>query len=243
MDEEKGKPLSEEVSSTKAGAILLIVSSIIILVVFVWHALAGGAALSGTALAEAMVASRYWAEMHLLGSFGFALLASASFVLTHTRGAFGTGALTRASFSLLFVGSLLASVGFVVDGQRAFIAPDVVRGENLALFNALTLLWDDRGLAVLSFVILGVGIAILALAQLRTPTVSPRWASLVALIGALMIAVVGLFVFELRIFSFQILGIGLFPALVWLISVGALALKRSSSATAEEHSQPTKKTA
>ena len=241
MDEEKGKPLFEDVSSTKAGAILLIVSSIILLVVNVWHP-RGAAALSGTALAEAMVASRVWAEMHLLGSFGFALLASAAFILMSRPGALGTGADTRVSLSLLFVGSLVGSIGFVVDGQRAFIAPAVLRGEDLALFHALTFLWDDRGLAVHTFVILAVGGAVLALAQLRTPTVSPRWASLVALIGALMGAVFGLFVFGLRMFSLRILVIGGIPAFGWLILVGVLALKRSSSATAEEHSQSTKKT-
>lgn len=241
MDEEKGKPLFEDVSSTKAGAILLIVSNIINLVVGVWHPRAA-AALSGTALAEAMVASRYWAEMHFLGSFGFALLASAFFVLMSRPGAFGRGAGIRAGFSLGFVGSLVSSIGFVVDGQRAFIAPSVLRGENLALFNALTLLWDDRGLGVIGFVFLGVGGALLTLSQLRTPTVSPRWASLVALIGSLMGAGFGLFVFGLRIFPLKILAIGGIPAFGWLILVGVLALKRSSSATAEEHSQSTKKT-
>ncbi len=180
-------------TGTKVGALLLIVSTIIILV-------------------------------------GFALAASAFFVLSSSPGVFGTGAGVRASLSLLFVGSLLGSIGSVVDGQRAFIAPAVVRGEDLALFNALTFLWDDRGLAVITTVFQGVGVALLALAQLRTPTVSPRWASLVALIGGLMSAGFGLFVWGLRVFPLLILAIGGLPAYGWLILVGALALRRSRSA-------------
>ncbi len=192
-------------TGTKVGAILLIVSTIIILVVFAWHP-KEAATLSGIALAEAMVASPLWAEMHLLGAFGFALAASAFFVLSSSPGVFGTGAGVRASLALLFVGSLLGSIGSVVDGQRAFIAPAVVRGEDLALFNALTFLWDVRGLAVITSIFQGVGVALLAFAQLRTPTVSPRWASLVALIGGLMSAGFGLFVWGLSGLSSPDLG-------------------------------------
>lgn len=227
-----GKALPDDVGSTKAGAILLIVSSIILLIVNVWHP-KGAPSLSGTALAEAMVAAPGWAEMHLLGSFGLALGACAFFVLLSRPALFGTGAAVRASLSILSVGSLVGSIGFLIDGQRAYIAPAVVRGQDLALFNALTFLWDDRGLGVHTFVLVGVGAAILAAAQLRTPTLAPRWASALALVGAVMAAGFGFFVFELRIFPLQMLAIGGAPAYGWLILVGALALKRSRSATAE----------
>ncbi len=232
MEETMVKALSEDAGSTKAGASLLIVSSIILLVVQVWHP-KGAPALSGTALAEAIVAAPGWAEMHLLGSFALALSACAFVILLSRPGLFGTGADVRASLSILSIGSLVGSIGFVIDGQRAYIAPAVVRGQDLALFNALTLLWDDRGLGVHTFVLLGVGAAILAAAQLRAPTLAPRWASALALVGAVMAAGFGFFVFELRIFPLQMLAIGGAPAYGWLILVGALALKRLRSATAE----------
>ncbi len=228
-----GKAVSEDVRSTRAGASLLIVASTVLLVVSVWHSVVGGVDLSGRGLAEAMVTSGWWAQLHLVGSFGFALLAAAAFVLTSAPGAFGTTATTRTGLALVFVGSLVGSVGFVVDGQRAFIAPAVLQGQDLALFNALTLLWDDRGLGVLTFVFTGLGGAVLAAAQLGTTVVSPRWATVLAILGALAVAIFFLFAFGLRIFLPRVVGIpGLF-AFGWLILAGAFALKRSGSATAE----------
>lgn len=209
---------------------MLIVSTVIVLAYSTWHPKVG-ISLSGRALAEEMVASQLWAQMHLLGAFGFALLASAAFVLMSQPGAFGTGAAIRTALSLVFVGALVVSIGTVVDGQRAFIAPAVLRGEDVGVFNALTYLWDDRGLAVISAGLLGLGAAILFVAQLVTPTVSPRWASLVALVGVLMYAGFTLSGFGLRVFLPQVLAIGGVPAFGWFILAGALALKRSSGAT------------
>lgn len=233
MDEATRKAAAHNVGSTRAGAALLIVSSIVLLVVTVWHSVQGGVDLSGRSLAELMVASGWWAQMHLVGSFGFALLAAAAFVLASAPGAFGAGGTTRIGLALLFVGSLVGSVGFVVDGQRAFIAPAVLAGQDLALFNALTLLWDDRGLGVLTFVLFGLGAAILAAAQLGTTRLSPRWATVLAIVGGLAAATSFLFAFGLRIFLPRVVGLpGLF-VLPWLILAGALFLKRSRSATAE----------
>lgn len=230
MDEVGSQRRSDDVRSAKAGAVLLIVSTVIVLVYSTWHPKIG-IALSGTALAEAMVDSGLWAQMHQFGAFGFALLASAAFVLMSQPGAFGRGAAVRMSLSLVFVGSLVSSIGSVVDGQRAFIAPAVIRGEDLALFNALTYLWDDRGLAAIASAFLGIGGAVLVAAQLRTPTVSPRWASVVALIGIVIYTDFTFFGFGLRIFLPQVLAIGGVPAFAWLVLAGALALKRSSSPT------------
>lgn len=185
--------------ASRAGALLLVVAGAILLIVNVWHSLVGGNGLSGRALAELMVASAVWAPMHLLGSFGYGLLAAAAVTLLSSRGAL-RGTAARFGLGLLFAGSLAGTVGFVFDGQRAYLAPGVLRGEDLSLFVALTYLWDDRGIGVLTYVLIGVGLAVLAASQLGAAAVSPRWATAVGLLGAVVIAVVFFVTFGLRVF-------------------------------------------
>lgn len=222
-------PRSDDAASARVGAILLIVSTAVVLAYSTWHPKVA-IALSGAELAEAMVAAQVWAQVHLLGALGFALLASAAFLLMSHPGALGTGPAVRTALSFVLVGALVSSIGTVVDGQRAFIAPAVLRGEDVGVFNALTYLWDDRGLAVISAAFLVLGAAVLSAAQLVTPTVSPRWASALALIGTLTYGVFTLSGFGLRVFLPQVLAIGGVLAFGWFILAGALVLKRSQDA-------------
>lgn len=225
---------ADDAAGAGAGTTLLIASSAVLLVVNAWHSLIGGNGLSGKALAELMVASAVWAPMHLIGSFGYALLAAAAVALMCAPGALGRGALARAGLALVAVGAAAGTVGFVFDGQRAFIAPDVIRGENVPIFVALTYLWDDRGIGVPTYVLIGAGAAILAASQLGAPTVSPKWATLIGIVGSIVIAISFLITFGLRIFPGggssgvtpvgQLVGLLGFSTLFgWLILAGALA--------------------
>lgn len=225
----EGKRRADDAAGARAGAVFLILSTAVVLVYSTWHPKLA-IALSGAELAEAMVAAQVWSQMHLLGALGFALLASAALILMSKPGAFGTGPAVRTALSFAFVGALVSSIGTVVDGQRAFIAPAVLRGEDVGVFTALTYLWDDRGLAVISAAFLAVGAAVLSAAQLVTPTVSPRWASAVALLGTLTYGVFTLSGFGLRVFLPPVLAIGGVPAFGWFILAAALALKRSTDA-------------
>lgn len=227
MNETTSDILQHHVGTSRAGAALLIASSAVLLVVNTWHSIQGGADLSGKALAELMVMSGRWAEMHLVGSFAFAALAVAACILVSAPGAFGSGPITRTGLAVVFVGSLLSSVGFVIDGQRAFIAPAVLRGEDLPIFVALTYLWDDRGLGVVAFVVLGLGAAVLAAGQLGRVTVSPTWATVLGIVGGLAAVVFFASAFGLRIFLPKVLGFPSFFAFAWLILAGALALRGS----------------
>lgn len=212
----------------RAGAGLLVIASLVSLIVSVWHSVVGGVDLSGKPLAELMISSGWWAQMHMVGSFAFALLAVATLILIAAPGPFGTGTLTRTGLAFALVGAAAGSIGFVVDGQRAFLAPAVVRGEDPSIFVTLTYLWDDRGIGALAFTFMGLGGAILAASQLGRTAVSPNWAAVLGIVGGLAAAIFFFFAFGLRIFLLKILGFPSIFAFGWLILAGAMALRRTA---------------